>query len=337
MCGRPLCPDCVVEDVAADRVVCSQRCRQVVSEVGAWAPRLTDADLLCALEHPIVEGRRLWVRSLQAVVNQVAIPVALAAVAMAVLSSWWTSRWAPDSVMVAMPVLVLAAIAFAAVGVVLSREYAGLGTTGSLAWVAGRLVPWALTWAIVAVAVLAGYLLFILPGIYVALRLFWADEFALMHRTGPIASVVASWRLTRGSAGAIVRFQFILSYAQLVVWLPAFAVAAVGVNLVRLASPPEVLGAAIQAGFGALLVTVAYAFTHACEIVYFYGLRAEASGVLPEPAVWDPEAADNPAFNLEGRPLCPSCGTAYDPREYRDDLERGRCVACKGELVIVRG
>jgi hypothetical protein len=91
----------------------------------------------------------------------------------------------------------------------LSRAHTGAAGGSPWPHVAPRLLPWAATWLVYGVVVGVGSLL-ILPGMLAAIRLFWADEFALVHGVGPRAALRESLRLTRGLAGRIFGFQFLL-------------------------------------------------------------------------------------------------------------------------------
>jgi len=332
-CSRPVCSECAVEDIVREQVFCSAGCQRATATIEAEHPRLTAEELLEGLEHPIAQGRKLWLRSFKPVVVEVGLPVTVAAVAMVVLSQWWSGLWSAGSFMVVFPVMVLMGAALALIGVVLSREHTGVAIDNPYVWTGQRFIPWTVTWMIVSTAVVFGYFLFIIPGIYLALRLFWADEFALIHRAGPLRAVAASWRLSSGAAGEIFRFQFVLSFALMAVWIPAVIVCVVVVNALETGFPAGALHNIALAGLGSFVLVLVYAFSHACEIAYFYGLRAEAAGLLDEQ---EDHTQAGETLDRHGHPLCPHCGAAYDPRDYREDAETIRCSACQGELEITR-
>ncbi len=288
-----------------------------------------EPDLLDALDHPIAHGYRLWRRALPRLANQVALPLALVAAAMVPLAGWWRGLWGEDSLMLVLPILATMAVAAALVGSVLSLEHAGQARESPHLQVATRFVPWALTWALVGAAVLAGSMACVVPGVYLGLRLFWADEYALLHGDGPLAAIRSSWNMTRGIAADVLRLQFVIALAQLAVWIPACVVLAVLFNVAAEGDLPATLRWAILAAVSTVVVVLCFAFSHACEIVYFYGLDAELEAEREGEREGEPTA---PAADASGRPLCPRCGTPWDPGDYRPDAPAILCSGCRGEL-----
>lgn len=128
-------------------------------------------------------------------------------------------------------------------------------------------------------------------GPIVALRLYWADEFALAHRAGPIRALKESWRLTKKATFAISIFQFLLGTATMVIALAAVVVGMAIALLMGIAAriaiaaliaitgvawaPPAIgvfTGAAMSLFF--FLFFLVYGSFHAPQLVYFYGMRA---------------------------------------------------------------
>jgi hypothetical protein len=162
--------------------------------------------------------------------------------------------------------------------VVITEKHTGLVRGNPYLWALRRFVPWVLTALLGAVVILAGYLVLILPGIYLAIRLFWADEFAVIHGSGPLRGLRDSWELTRDKAGNIFAFQFMAGLAAYVIVVPFFLLVAVAVPVMA-ASEVGILVFYVVLSWGLLTV---YAALHAPEVVYFYGLRARQATTLSE-------------------------------------------------------
>lgn len=115
----------------------------------------------------------------------------------------------------------------------------------------------------------------IIPGIYLSLRLFWAEEFALVHGAGPIQAIRESWDLTTGLAGSVFVFQFLAGLAAYGVFIAmGLAAVSVGAALEMLPTPITKTLRMVLICWGLL---IGYAGLHAPEIVYLYGMRAERS------------------------------------------------------------
>jgi hypothetical protein len=193
---------------------------------------------------------------------------------------------------------------FALTGVVLSQRYRGRAEELPYFLTFRRVVPWAATEVLVlgiplavffGVAFLGDRVGFLLGGIFIvlgaviyaiflSLRLFWADEFALVHGSSPLRALKQSWRLTRNAARPIFSFQFILGVLAYPVILAAFL-------LFFLAGLPlsalENLGAGWIADLailtlGFMMLFLTYAAMHAPELAYFYGVRAARSILQPD-------------------------------------------------------
>lgn len=278
-CGKAFCGSCQVEDIASEESFCSGDCR------GIWLGRqaggtVSNQHLLDAYAKPIRSGWKLWIRSLPAlsfhsVPLAVLMTAALESPMFNVLDQAGEVHLSPAGMFVW---FAMAGIGIAMTQVVLTEKHTGLVRGNPYLWVLKRFVPWLLTILLGAPVIIAGYLALILPGIYLAIRLFWADEFALVHGSGPIRSLRDSWELTRDKAGNIFAFQFLAGLASYVILLPFFLSFAVAIPMAR-----GSLGAAvfffIFFFWGMLTV---YAGLHAPEVVYFYGLRARQATTLAE-------------------------------------------------------
>jgi len=262
-----------VEDVAAEKEYCSSECR-----AGARAAQLeggltTDAEMLAAYATPIRSGWKLWFRAMG--------PLALYTAPAAVVLGYALTETAADvegegGFGLAHWLFFLAgAVGIAVAQVVLSQKYVGHAVGNPYSLVMQRFLPWiaafVLTWGLI----IGGYLVLIVPGIYLSLRLFWAEEFALVHGAGPIQAIRESWDLTTGSAGAVFGFQFLAGLAAYGVFV------AVGLAAVSVGAALEVLPTPISGTLRMVLVCwamlIGYGGLHAPEIVYLYGMRAERS------------------------------------------------------------
>jgi hypothetical protein len=138
-------------------------------------------------------------------------------------------------------------------------------------WTLRRMVPWALTWVLVLTGTLVGYVLLIIPGVIVALRLFWADEYALAHRAGPFRAMKQSWQITKGEAGEVFVFQLVTGF---LLWGVFFAWLGVTLAVVAFASFLGPLGMPFTLFATPLVLFLGYAIIHSVELSKFYGMRA---------------------------------------------------------------
>ena len=282
-CGAVFCSSCRVAVLAAERAYCSAECRDLEVAFGR-DPTADASDLARGAERPIRIGWSLTLRSLPAVAKHLS-PIAFA---MALLL-WYgngTIGDAFDENGVLPPHFSLASWALfaygaALTGVLLTREHTGFAPGNPYLWTLSRFVPWVITWLLTAIVVVFGMLFFIIPGLMLGIRLFWADEFALVLESGPARSIRESWRLTRGHAWQIFGFQFLLGFAEYLILVPGFLAGLAIYQVVRasgLDAYPAVQVVVSTAVF--LIAFLTYSAAHAPEVSYFYGLRA----VQPEAA-----------------------------------------------------
>jgi hypothetical protein len=280
-CGRPYCDRCRVEEPATERAFCSETCRVVTR----FAHRPASGDrFVAALHRPVRTGWRLAAEQAGPITLWVGIPIGLV---YGVLRSFTLGdRW-NETVSLSggheIGSLLCMALGAGAIGVILSDAYRGAPPTNPWPHVAARFLPWGVVWLCFAVAVLLGTLLLIVPGVIAAARLFWADEFALIHGHGPSSAIRESMQLTRGLTGRIFGFQFVLGMAQNLMLIPLV----IGMLAISTAARSMDPGPAVTVLFSTLLSVLMaglYASLHAPEIVYFYGLR-ELRGQLPENAI----------------------------------------------------
>ncbi len=277
-CSKPVCSQCAIHAVAVDSHFCSEDCRKAaLSTDQAKTSATPDRELVAGLRRPFPTGMKLWFRSLRELALRLA-PVALLIGLVVTLGIDPTeaqlesdelgfANWA----FIAM--LVILAYGIALAGVIVSQRHTGYVHESSYLWALKRLIPWAATWVLVLAITMVGTLLLIVPGIYLGLRLFWADEYALIHGAGPIAALRESWKLTENEAGPIFIFQFLIglfTYGVVIAW---------SMVLFALTFASEAIGLESRLiGFVFVWsVFMAYALVHSPEVARFYGMRASKS------------------------------------------------------------
>ncbi len=280
VCGRTLCSECRVRDFANERDCCST-CRFIEPPGGGARPAHDGSGLAAGFDRPFRMGWSLWLRSIP-VLAVFTFPVAVLIAGVL----WWgglelveTPDAEPEVLGAAWAIWgAFAAVVygFALVGVLLTQAYTGHVPQHPYVKVFLCLLPWAVTWILVSVVVLLGSLALIVPGVILGIRLFWADEFALIHGLNPFAAMRESWTLTRGYSGRILVLQLLAglaSYPVLIVFV--LLVVAGGWTLGSLQILLEgTLRDQLQFGFASWAGLVLYGALHAPEIVFFYGLRA---------------------------------------------------------------
>jgi len=353
-CGRLLCVECAAFQTTEDGTSWCSSC-------AAAANRDDSSDLeplLDGLEHPFELGWKLWRKSLPALAKQVALPAAVLAAFATPLLGGLSDPDTPASLWEALAVLAIAGAGVALLAAVVSSTFISGYAVDAPRLALTGFIPWVATLAVVGALTMAGYMLFVLPGIYVALRLFWADEFALIHGQNPWRAIQSSWRVTRGAVADVFGFQLKLGFVHLAVWFPAMIILIILFNVARASGVGSPIEEAFCIGAAAFFFTLAYGFSHSCEVVYFYGLRADHAAFLAEEreepgdeagAYQTPDlAGDQPTKQSANElpapiavglsrpssplPACPSCGTHYDPADYRRDSVTVLCSACHAEL-----
>ncbi len=177
--------------------------------------------------------------------------------------------------------IVAFAIGAAISQVILSNNYVALSPGVPYAWALKRFVPWVVTVVLAFAIMFLGLFALIIPGIYLSLRLFWADEFALIHGAGPIQALKESWMLTESSAGAIFSFQFLAGLAAYGVIIVVGLVMG-GVRVLLESASAFLDLELLQMAFIYWGILLGYSGLHAPEIVYLYGMRAEAETTAHE-------------------------------------------------------
>jgi hypothetical protein len=263
-----------VEEVALEEVFCSQLCRSQRSDTRTAPLQTNEATLLEGYDAPIRTGWRLWFRSIPSLTLRLAPVGLLASLILFQIEVVSENLFGPLLLLL----LLTGAFGIALIQAGMAREYTGMVTGNLYLWTLKRFAPWLLTEVIVLGAATLGTLAFVVPGIIVGLRWFWADEFALVHGMGPIRSTKESWELTRGESGAIFLFQTLAglaAYGVFFIGVVVFVVLATGFEAVGVPETTPLQGALVI-----ILAYLGYAGVHAPEVAYFYGMRAARSRPL---------------------------------------------------------
>ena len=151
-CSRPFCPECIVEDVAADLSFCSVACRNTYQSV---RPR-DRTELIAGLRKPILTGWRLALGRAGAASLWVGVPAGLAygLLRVATVGSIWGEA-GEASLLHDLGLLGCIGLAAAAVGILLSDAHTGAAFANPWPRVARRILPWATTWFLVASAIVS--------------------------------------------------------------------------------------------------------------------------------------------------------------------------------------
>jgi hypothetical protein len=242
----------------------------------------TDHELLADYASPIRSGWALWGRSLRPlVVSMVPLAVIMGIIVVLLPETDPEAELTLAEGLGSLTLLALFAYSFALVQVVLSQQYVGLVRGNLYLWTLRRFLPWCLASTIVGMLALAGFLLFVVPGVYLSLRLCWVGEFALVHRFGPLQSIRESWRLTKDNAGSIFKFQFLAGLAaNLILFAGAIVITGLAAVIELAGSHPfldPVGGTVVWLAF-----LVGYGAFEGPEVIYFYGMRAEQAVSLAE-------------------------------------------------------
>ena len=274
-CGKPFCTECRFESITTESDYCSADCRDVALQTSLNASTSEEA-LLAGYQAPIRTGAGTWVQAFGSL-NVTILPLSVLAALLAAIPGWSLPTGSGPAGKHVLALIVLAVFGAASVSIVLSGAHTGQSHGPALLQAAKRFVPWLLTWLLMLGMTIVGYVLLIVPGIYWNMRVFWADEFALVHRTSPFQALDESWKISRDQAGKTFALEFVLGFV-LVALLSAF-----GFTLVTLyaAAEPAIpfaqIGNSIFFGMGLHLFLLIYAFVHAIHVSLFYALRQMAS------------------------------------------------------------
>jgi hypothetical protein len=168
-------------------------------------------------------------------------------------------------------ILVGAHIVFA-INILITQNYLGSEKANFYQLALKRYFPTIVTLILTTIIILMGTVLLIVPGIIMSLRLFWADEFALMHNKNPFEAIKANYKLTADNAGLIFGFQFLqglINYLPLIIMFLTFF----AFSFLESILPLEIF-VALSASLTTIFAVLWFTFFHSAEVVIFYGLRA---------------------------------------------------------------
>lgn len=119
-----------------------------------------------------------------------------------------------------------AALAVAACFKVISAAYLGERSSAgdSLRYSLGRFLPLIVTYILVVLITIPGFLLLLLPGIWLTIKLCMAFPAVVFERANPFKAIGRSWRLTRGNWWRVFGALFVVFLIALVINFAVFAV-----------------------------------------------------------------------------------------------------------------
>lgn len=282
-CGKPICEKCCQVTVAMDDDFCSKRCANahqrhskkhdtVSPDLGASIK--SDEELVEGMEHPFATGMKLWRQSILLIMTRIGLPLA-AAVYTAVLFFQKNQNFTSQGELIILFVLgLIFAYVIISIKLVLLKQYAGILVKDITVMAATRLFPTIITWVLTGIVIAIGYILLIIPGIVLSLRLFWADEFALSHGQHPVKAMGSSFKLTEGYSWSIFSFLFFEGVLTNIVGTCLIFILLPLVESVRNVLPEQAFVAFVVC-VSSISIVMVYAFFHASQVVYFYGLRAQ--------------------------------------------------------------
>lgn len=279
-----------------------------------------DRARVAAKGRAIRTGWGLWFRALPATARDLLPVAAIASLALCASGLSGAMHGTASGVSAAWLVGVLSVAlvyGIALVGAILSEVYTGSIQSNPYLWTARRLVCWAVTWWLYVVIMYAGFILLVIPGLILGVRLFWADEYTLIHGSNPFRALKESWSLTKGQGWNTYGFQFLLGFVEWVVLLPTVLAAFLVFAVVQFSGLEHLfIVRFIEGTVLILLVFIAYGSFHAPEIVYFYGLEAQGRRTAARNAEREPLPGTQPAqpgtqpAQPGAEPAQPGAGTA---------------------------
>ena len=271
-CQRPACVRCLVEHRGAERIFCSETCRDSWVPYGGESEPLADEKVVIGEGRPIVTGARLWKRAVGKIALYNAPLAVLAGLVDFLDDPEGTAEAWSSLASIVLGVICLSGVALT--GVILSQVHTGLIRDDPYLHTLKRIVPWSLAIGVTFLGIIAFFTIPPsiaprVPRVLVLLsfsfipRLFWADEFALVHGMSPWRALKESWALTGGQVGGFLGFQFVLGLAM----IPVLIVGSLVPTLFMSFALIPILPMALETETLLLL----YAASHAGEISYFYG------------------------------------------------------------------
>jgi hypothetical protein len=166
-----------------------------------------------------------------------------------------------------------AALAVAACFKVISAAYLGERSSAgdSLRYALGRFLPLIVTYILVVLITIPGFILLLLPGIWLTIKLCMAFPAVIFERANPFRAIGRSWRLTRGNWWRVFGALFVVFLIALVI---NFALTAV---LGGIAASSDTMSEVAFAVLATLITLLTYVLTYplwaAVMTVIYYDLR----------------------------------------------------------------
>lgn len=274
-CDKAFCAACRVESIATESAFCSAECREAALRHDDGTGTSDDV-LLAGYRAPFRTGGATWLRAFRDL-NAGIAPLSVLAALLPVLLGGFQAGGPGLNGRLTVALLVVAVFGAAAVSIVISRSHTGNAGGPVVLQALQRFVPWVLTWLLMLGVTVAGYVLLVVPGIYWNMRVFWADEFALVHRVSPFRALDESWQISRKQAGKTFALEFVLGFVLFaLVFAFGFTLAMLYLS-VRPLLPEVRIRDAVFAGLGMHLLFLVYGFVHSIQVSMFYALRQMAS------------------------------------------------------------
>ena len=171
-----------------------------------------------------------------------------------------------------------AALAVAACFKAISAAYLGerANWADSLAWAVRRFIPLIVAYVLIVIITIPGFILLILPGIWLSVKLCMAFPAVIFERANPFAAIGRSWKLTRKNWWRVFGTLFVVFLIALVV---NFALTAV---LGIVAGGSDTISEVAYAVLATIITLFTYMLTYplwaSVMTVIYYDLRVRNEG-----------------------------------------------------------
>ena len=171
-----------------------------------------------------------------------------------------------------------AALAVAACFKAISAAYLGerANWADSLAWAVRRFIPLIVAYILIVIITIPGFILLILPGIWLSVKLCMAFPAVIFERANPFAAIGRSWKLTRKNWWRVFGTLFVVFLIALVV---NFALTAV---LGIVAGGSDTISEVAYALLATIITLLTYMLTYplwaSVMTVIYYDLRVRNEG-----------------------------------------------------------
>ena len=173
---------------------------------------------------------------------------------------------------------IAAALAVAACFKAISAAYLGerAGASESLRYALGRFLPLIVAYIVLVVILLPAFLLLLVPGIYLSVKLSMAFPAVVCERAGPFQSIGRSWNLTRDNWWRVFGTLLVVLIILFVISLALGLV--LGALLLSSDSLSEPAFAILTTVIGLLIGAITYPLWAAVVTVIYYDLRVRNEG-----------------------------------------------------------